>query len=1054
MKKITFILAFLVLVAFQASAQVQITGTVTGEDGLSIPGASVVVKGNTIIGTTTDIDGKYQLTVPTETEALVFSFVGMKTKEEIINGRTVIDVVLEEAVLEMDEVVVTAIGIKREAKALGYSASTVGSEELTKTRENNLVQSLQGKIAGVQVSGSSGEPGSSVSITIRGHSSINGNEPLYVVDGVPLTNNRIGSEDELNGGFDFGNGINAINPDDVANMTILKGAAATALYGSRASNGVVLITTKSGKNVKGLGINYNGSYGVSQVLRTPTFQNEFGQGWDGYNLLIENGSWGPEFNGETRIYGNIVDGERLVKPYVAQEDNYKDFWDLGQSQQHSISISGADEKTSYFFSYSYADQDGVYPTDADSYTRNTFSLRGDREIKKLKISSSINYTTENATSVPTGQGLTVVNSAMQIPRDYSMVDAEDYTNKFYNVDNWYTPYGITNPYYVLNEYGREVQKNKVFGKLQLDLNLAEWADFTYRFGADLDVYKLKSWNAVTLPSPGSPNYGSTTSDLGQVMNEQFQSYQLNHDFLLNLNKDFTTDFNVNGIVGLNINERTNDRAQIRVDGLDIPGFYHISNSASTPVVEQELRKRRLYGLFGQVEASYKNMLYVTLTARNDWSSTLPENNNSYFYPGATVSFLVSELLSDNLKETLSFAKLRASYGKTGNDAGQYLLDPVFIQSQIANPFRDVNFPLGGTNAFEVSNRLGNQTLQPEITTEFEVGADLRFFQNRIGLDVAYFNKDVEDQILNLRIPASTGYTSQTMNLGLISAKGYEIALNLVPVKTKDFSWTMNLNYNKIETKVEELAESLDNIQIQGFLGGGGIFAKVGEPMGVFMFNQVATTDDGKIIVDNGGMPKNESDLSVVGKAEYDFTAGISNSLTYKNINLSFTLDIRQGGLFYSRTKDILYFTGNSIETTYNDRQPFVVPNSVVEVLDAEGNVIGYEENTIPVSKGEMDNFYNDGGFDGTAYSIIDKSFVKLRNVTLSYYIPEKLIDKLPIQSATLSLIGTNLLLWTPEDNSFIDPEISTFGTDLNGMFGEYSGTPSSRTYSVSLKINL
>jgi len=1054
MKKLTIFLAFLLFVGFQAAAQMQISGTVTGAtDGLSIPGVSVVVKGNPTIGTTTDINGNYSFSVPSSTETLVFSFVGMKTQEVAINGRNVIDVVMEEQVLEMDAVVVTAIGIKRETKALGYSAATVGSDDITKTRENNVVQSLQGKIAGVQVSGSSGEPGSSVSIAIRGHSSINGNEPLYVVDGIPLTNSRVGSDDELNGGFDLGNGINAINPNDVESMTILKGAAATALYGSRASNGAVIITTKSGEKGKGFGVSYNGSYGVSQVLRTPTFQNEFGQGWDGYNLLIENGSWGPEFNGETRIFGHVVDGERQVKPYVAQEDNYKDFWDLGRSQQHSLSVSGADEKTSYFFSYSYADQDGIYPTDADSYTRNTFSLRGDRKIERVTVSSAINYTSEDASSVPTGQGLTVVNTAMQVPRDYSLVDAEDYTNKFYSVDNWYSPYSITNPYYVLNEYGNEVHKNKVFGKLQLDVDLAEWADFTYRFGGDLDVFKLKSWNAVTIPVEGSPNYNSSTSDLGRVSHRQHQSYQLNHDFLLNLNKDISSDFNVNGVGGLNLNERKRDFVDMAVNGLDIPGFYHISNSASSPTVDQNLFHRRLVGLFGQVEMSYKNMLYMTLTARNDWSSTLPKDNNSYFYPGATFSFLVSEVLPDNVKNIVSFAKVRASYGKTGNDASEYLLDPVFIQSEVFNPFRDLNFPLNGTNAFEVSNILGNQTLQPEITTEFEVGADIRLFKNRVGIDFAYFDKDVEDQILNLRIPASTGYTSQTMNLGLINAKGFELGVNLVPIKTKDFEWAMNINYNKITTEVVELAAGLDNVFLAGF-DGTGIYAKVGEPMGVFMTTGVAKTDDGRTIVDNGGIPKSANEPSVIGKAEYDFTAGMTNSLSYKGINLAFTIDLRQGGMFYSRTKDILYFTGNSVETTYNDRQPFVVPNSVVEVLDADDNVVGYEENTVPIAKGDMDNFYNNGGFDGGSSAIIDKSFVKLRNVTLSYNLPEEMLNKLPLQSATVSLIGTNLLLWTPEDNSFIDPEISTWGTDIDGMFGEYSGTPSSRTYSISLRINL
>jgi len=1054
MKKMTIFLAFLLFVGFQAAAQMQITGTVTSaEDGSPIPGVSVVVKDNATIGTATDIDGKYSLTVPGSAEALIYSAVGMKTQEQPIAGRTVIDVTLEAEVLQMDEVIVTAIGIRREAKALGFAASTFGEEDITKTRQANLVEGLQAKVPGVQISGTSGEPGSSMTVAIRGHSSINGNEPLYVIDGVPISNVRLGSGDELNGGYDMGNGLNAVNPDDIENMTILKGAAATALYGSQASAGAVIITTKGGSKSDGFGINYNGTYGVSQVLRTPTFQNEFGQGWDGQHLLIENGSWGPRFDGEERVYMHVVDGERKVKPYVAQEDNYKDFWDFGQNQTHSLSINGSDEKTSYFFSYSYADQDGIYPTDADSYNRHTFSLRGTRNIEKLSISTSINYSNEEINSVPTGQGLTVVNNLMQIPRGYSIVDMEDYNDPFYNIDNYYTPYGITNPYYSLGEYGRLGKKNKIYGKLQLDYEITDWMNFTYRFGGDVNALSSKSYNPITIPAEGSPNYNSSTSDLGRVAEQQYQRIQTNHDFLFNIDKQLSTDFRFVSTLGYNIFQYNTNNLTASVDGLDIPYFYNLSNSASDPVVGQRSTQKRMLGLYGQFEISYKNLLYVTATARNDWSSALPKENNTYFYPSATVSFIASEILPDNIKDIVSFAKIRASYGQAGNDANPYLIDPVFIQSSVFNPFRNLNFPLSGINAFEVSNILGNKDLQPEITTEMEIGGEFRFYQNRFGFDFSYFDKDVEDQILALTIPSTTGYTRQTMNLGSINTKGFELGANITPVRNDDWNWTIGFIYNKYETMVEELHPSLEEVQIGGFAGVG-IFAKVGEPMGVLMTTPLAETDDGQVIVDASGYPKSAADPEVIGKAEYDFTAGVTNSLSYKGINLSFTIDIRQGGVFYSRTKDILYFTGNSIETTYNDRQPFIVPNSVVEVVDVDGNVVGYEENTIPVDRAHMDDFYNNGGLRAGENPIIDKSFVKLRNLSLSYNLPSKLIDKLPLKGASISLIGTNLLLWTPEDNSFVDPEISTFGNDIAGMFGEFSGTPSTRTFSISLGLKL
>jgi outer membrane receptor protein involved in Fe transport len=511
-----------------------------------------------------------------------------------------------------------------------------------------------------------------------------------------------------------------------------------------------------------------------------------------------------------------------------------------------------------------------------------------------------------------------------------------------------------------------------------------------------------------------------------------------------------SDFKINAFIGSNINERGGHNESASITALDIPGFYNLSNSASTPSVTDRNYKRRILGVLGQAEVSYKNLLFVTISARNDWSSTLPKDNNSYFYPGSTLSFVFSDLLPGS-KSILSFGKLRAAYGQTGKDAGAYLIDPVFVQSSIYNPFRNLNFPINGFNAFEVSNILGNQSLQPELTTEFELGTDLRFFNGRFNIDFAYFNKNTDDQILALPIPASTGFTSQTMNLGRVNVEGVELNVGVTPVKTNNFNWALNFAYSKYESEVVELTEGLDNVFLSGFEGVG-LYAKVGEPLGVFMTTPTAKTFDGKIIVDNSGLPKLDPDLEVVAQADYDYTLGISNALNYKNLSLNFTFDIRQGGAFYSRTKDILYFTGNSIETMYNNRRPFVVPNSVVEVIE-NGLIVGYAENTQPILAAQQDDFYNYGGFETNTSSIIDKSFVKLRTLSLSYSLPERIFTNLPVEDIRLSLIGNNLFVWTPQDNTFIDPEISSWGTDIYAKFGEFSGAPSSRTISLSIQVN-
>ena len=1029
-------------------AQRAVTGTVTAEeDDTPIPGVNVIVKG-TSVGTVTDIDGNYVVDVPGDESILVFSFIGLTTQEVVVGSQSIIDIVMTTDLTQLTEIVITALGLKSEARGLGYATASFDGEELNAAKPTTVLSGLQGKVAGAMISNNSSDPGASTGIIIRGFSSIGrNNQPLFVIDGITLNNNAVTGDDWLNAPFDYGNGANTVNPDDIASVNVLKGAAATALYGSRAANGVVIIETKKGEQSgKYLGVSVSSTYMVSDVLRLPEHQSTFGQGWDGQHLLIENGSWGPKFDGKTRLWGNVVDNSQLTKPFVALPDNVYEFYDYGAMWNNSVSFNGGNDRTNFYASYGNVNSDGIYPTDLDSYKRNTFSLNGSHDAGRIRLSSSINYVNEITSVVPGGQELiSIKNNLIQIPVDFPLIDHKNYEEvKFYNVDNYYTPYGITNPYYMLDNTENEYVNNKVFGKVELDVDILEWLDFKYRIGVDFNNYQRKYSSPIVEPAPGSPNFGTSTSSPGSVTNASNYIYQVNHEFFLNGDYSFSDDWNLNAFVGWNINERGTNFLSSEVTGLDIPGFYQLSNSSSTPVVQNTVTKRRLLGAFGQANISFRNMVFVSVSARNDWSSTLPIDNNSFFYPGATTSFVFSELIPQN--KILSFGKLRAAYGKTGNDAGVYLVNPVFVQGSADQPFRDIDFPLQGQNAFEVSNRRGNTDLRPEITTELEVGFDIRFFNYRLGIDFSYYDRSTIDQILPVTLAASTGYTSQTLNLGEVTNKGIELLVTATPVSIGDFNWDLSVTYAQNDNEVVELIEGLDEISLGG-LSTIPFVAVPGQPLGVFKATVASTTEDGRIIVDNNGIPKDAAEKEILGSWMFDYMIGGSTTFSWKSLSLTATADYRKGGLIYSSTTDTEYFVGNIPQTTYNDRRPFIIPNSVQE--DGESFV----ENTTPISKSNMDDFYQDGGFNRASSFLLPRDFFKLRELVLSYSLPKSILSSTPIRDVQISFIGRNLYLWTPAENNMIDPEISSDGNDLSGQYGEFKANPTTRQWGGSLKFS-
>ena len=1054
-KKVKMLLVCLFLSVGMAMAQTKITGTVISEeDGEPIVGATVKIAGTTQ-GTLTDVNGKFTVTLPQGKKTLQVSYVGMVPQSVAAKNNMRIVLASDSKVLQ--DVVVTAMGIKRSAKALGYSATAVDGDKIAAARTNDVMSSLAGKVAGVSISSTSSDPGASNAVIIRGVSSLSGNnQPLYVIDGVPLTNSSVTSNDPLNNSYDFGNGANAVNPDDVESMTILKGAAATALYGSRAASGVILITTKSGqKQKKGIGIEYNGGLQLESVLRLPQLQNEFGMGWYGEKTDLENGSWGPRFDGSTLKYGNVYENSQNLKSYLPVENNVKDFFDTGLRYNNSVSFNGATDQSNFFVSLSQIHDDGIIPTDADSYTKYTFSGRASHKIKNVTLSASMNYAYQKNSFVSTGQKAgSMYNCIMQTPRDISIAEMKDLSNPFNNPGYYYTPYGVTNPYYILENYQNQFEQERFYGKFQLDWDIMKDLKLTYRFGLDTTTghHDLGEPNLSSLFA-GTPNWEDALKSLtGEVYQRTERRREIDQNLMLNYSHKFFDQLDVNATLGFNGNERRYKYFSADVTNLTIPTYFNLTNSSEKPTVYQYSQLRRLMGVYGQVEFGYDDWAYITLTARNDWSSTLPKDNRSFFYPGVTGSFIFTKFLSQEMKKYITFGKARVAWGKTGNDAAPYMTNSVFAQgSASTSGWGSSSFPFsnGNYNAYSVGNTLGSNNLSPEMTTEIEFGLNMAFFQNRFSFDVSYYNRNTDKQIFSLEMDPASGYTAQNMNLGKIRNRGIEAMVSVTPVRTRDFEWTLTWNYTRNRSKVISLPEELGGESlIWGFTGGTGLYAIVGEELGVYKAYTSQRDPDGNIIVEASGLPKKSEEQSIVGSMNSKYQMGIGNTITYKGVSLSFDFDFRKGGVMYSRTKSINYFVGNAIQTAYNDRNPWIIPGSVVDNGDGT-----YSENTIALTPTNIYNYWNNGGDDYDAGLLVDKSYIKLRQVVLGWDLPKAWLAKTFLTGVKVSLYGNNLLLWTPSSNTFMDPESTSFGNDLEGNFGEYSTNPSSRKYgfNVSLK---
>ncbi len=1063
MKKICyFTMLFLVSFTFAMAQKMPVKGIIVSkDDGSAVIGAAIVVDGTTI-GTSSDYRGNFKIDVPSAQSKIVVSYIGMETQTLPVKSDMKIEMVADAQ--EISSVVVTAMGIKRDEKALGYSATSVTGDDIASKRTNNVMSGLAGQVAGVSISATSSDPGASTSVVIRGVSSLSGsNQPLYVIDGVPMNNSATFSSDGLNSGYDFGNGAGAIDPDNVESMTILKGAAATALYGSRAASGVVIVTTKSGKKNQGIGVEYNGGVQLSSVLRLPQMQNRFGMGWYGDKTDLENGSWGPVLDGTEQVWGNIYNNSQKLKPYSAMEDNVLDFFEGGVRYSNSVSFSGATDRSDYYVSFSQLSDDGMIPTDADTYAKYTFAANASHKIGNVKVSSAINYANQSNSYATTGQGLSMYNSILQTPRDISIIGLEDQSDPFNTPGYYYTPYGVANPYYILENYMNEYNSERIYGKFQLDYDITKDLKFSYRFGLDTSIGETRQGapNLYSLFYVGTPNgegQGSSspfTGETGSYSTQMTRRHEYNHDVMVTYAKEISSDFNLNAIVGFNGNERGANALYSGITDLTIPMWYNLSNSSKPATTSTDKWLRRLMGVYGQVDLDWKDMVYLTATARNDWSSTLPQGSNDFFYPGVTASFLFSEILPSSTKDVISFGKVRAAWGKTGNDAGVYMTNPYYMQSVAYGYWGDFAFPYtsSGYNAYTVGNVLGSATLSPEMTTEYEFGLNVALFNNRINIDAAYYDRMTDKQIYSVNMDPASGYSYQNANLGEVSNKGVELLVNFTPIRTKDFTWNVGVNYTKNNSLVVSLPEELNGeAVIYGLSGGIGMYAIEGYPVGTFKAQVPQTTEDGQIVVNpETGLPVAAADQAIIGDMNYDYQMGFNTSLSYKGITLAADFDYRKGGLMYSRTMDISYFTGNGIQTAYNDRNPFIVPNSVNEVVAEDGSV-SYVENTTPLDNTNIYAYWEAGGSGMDSEFLVEKTYLKLRSLSLSWDLPRTWLSETPLTGVRLSAFGNNLFLWTPDSNTFIDPESTSFGNDLQGNYGEYTANPSSRYYGFNLMV--
>ncbi|MCD4736412.1 MAG: SusC/RagA family TonB-linked outer membrane protein [Bacteroidales bacterium] len=1084
MRKFTLFLAFLIFTGMQVvqAQQKVVSGKVTSsDDSKGIPGVTIQVKG-TVLGTTSDLDGNYEISFDAKYNTLIFSFVGMKTQEVDVGDKTSLDLVMEPDVFNIEGAVVTAIGIKRETKALGYSVTEVSEEEITRTQNTNVVNALSGKVAGVQVISSSGAAGGASFVTVRGVASLLGNnQPLFVVDGVPISNdqnfsgNPDDAENNLLDGVAYSNRAIDLNPEDIESISVLKGGAATALYGVRAANGAIIITTKKGTATKGRKINVNihSSVSFDVVSKLPDVQKKWAQGYDGDYLGPETGwlaSWGPaisslEYDGDQSYkwdrWGALVPKGQGNGKALSAYDNVDDFWRTGVTYNNSINFNGGSDKATYFFSLGDVKTNSHIPN--NEYRKTSIKMAGSANIsQKIKASGSVNIIKSGGNRIQQGSNISgVMLGLLRTPPSFDNSNHYDnpvdeplaYSFPDGTQRNFRGGGGYDNPWWTVNNNILSDNVSRVIASATFEYKPWDWVTVTYRLGKDFYTDKRDYHFA---------KYSRAYPD-GQVSDDNHTNSDFNSDILANIRRDLTEDLDLSVTVGQNMFYHKYKQQYQQGDNLAILDFYHISNAKSV-IARTNYQEYRTAAIYGDIGLGYKDMLYLNITGRNEWTTTLPKDNRSFFYPSISAGFVFTELpgLQDN--SVLPFGKLRISYAQVGNIAVPYKTVSNYTSSFIQDGWTaGIAFPYGGVPGFQVEGTIADPDLKNELTKAFEVGFDLRFLQNRLGLDIAYYNNQHEDLLLEVPVAASTGYLVLYTNAGRMENTGIEILARGTPVKKENFSWDISLNFAKNVNEVKELAEGIENVYVGGFTDPQ-IRAVEGKSYGYIYGTKFLYEGDKYIIQDdpnawNYGYPVSDPEVGEIGPTLPDWTMGITNEFRYKNITLSFLFDIRQGGNMWNGTRGALYFFGTHEDTENRDETK--VFDGLYGHVGEDGNIYHYDANGNEVAGTGSGNstsvplgqaWYIDGegsGFTGPSDQFIEEiNWVRLRELALNYTFNPELFSKTFIKGLSVYFAGRNLLLFT--DYKGIDPETSLYGSH-NSQGMDYFNMPGTKTYTVGLK---
>lgn len=1037
MRKIKVLMAVLFLCTISVVTHAQTKGKVTdSKTGAPLEGVSVKVKG-TNTGVSTGSDGSFELSAKPGT-TLVISSTGFEAKE--VKASSNLSISLAQDVRSLSEVVVTALGIKRSEKSLGYSAAKVKGEELTKARESNLVNALSGKVSGVRVNAQSGTLGGSARIIIRGATSLNGdNQPIFIVDGVPILNSTSAGGTGQRNNVDFGNKAGDINPDDIETLNVLKGSSATALYGARAKNGAIVITTKKGKKGSTTSVEVNSSVRFDNALKLPDFQNEYAQGTYGvYDLKFTNG-WGPKISDVQDVtYPDFLGDQVTLKAY---ENNVKDFFNTGVSYNNSVSFAGGGDNSDYRLSLASLNQTGIIP--GSKLDRYTISLNSGREFnKKLSSRFGISYFKTNGVgrSAQASNNLNIITSSIYgLPRT---VDINKLKNNFENPVTGEQIYMSTdrngnNPYWITKYNRNNNTVDRIQGNFNLTYTPAKWLTISNTLGAD--IFTEKRDFLVKKGTAGFQDGEFTTVDLF--------SRQLNNDFVVTADKKIN-DFSFKLIAGHNVFERETRGVSVLATALTVDQLYAYANAASKDP-NNTYTKQRLVGVFGDFGVSYKDFAFLNVTGRNDWTSTLPKNKNSYFYPSVSGSFVFSEFLKD--LSWLDYGKLRASWANVGGDADPYQLSfqytpvtTVFIQYVSANatlfPFAPIN------TAYSGPRTLPALEFAPQNQKSTEFGVDLKFLKSRIGLSFTYYNNLTTEQLINIDVPTSTGYFAKFLNAGAVRNKGIELDLNIVPVKTRNFDWSIDVNFGRNRQVVEELVGDLKTYTLVTGYSGLAIKAPVGEGFSLYG-TKWRRSPDGEFVIDKTtGLRLFDVDQKI-GNIFPDYTMGITNSFNFKGITLSGLIDIRKGGVIYSGTTATLRASGLTEETLEN-REKIFIDNGV----NYDAGTDKYTANATPVQS--MQDFWSTSyaATSNTEGNVFDASFVKLREIRLSYALPKKFLGKSFVKGIEFGVEARNVAIlksYVPH----VDPEQNFFGAGSVGEGVEFNSVPSTRSIGVNLRLN-